>query len=67
VLAELDGARLEFEGRTLSFPPHVQGDLEFVLRADGPFSAADLPGTLDDEGRLVLVRRLVREGLLRPR
>ena len=37
-------------------------------RADGlsPVDvAADLPGPLDDDGRLVLVRRLVREGFLR--
>ena len=36
-----------------------------MLRVDGPFTAADLPGRLDEESRLVLVRRLVREGLLR--
>ena len=45
----------------------IAGELEFVVRADGPFSAAELPGNLDDDGRLVLVRRLVREGLLRVR
>jgi hypothetical protein len=26
----------------------------------------DLPGNLDDAGKLVLVRRLIREGLLQP-
>ena len=67
VLADLHGSELAFEGRTLTFPAHVAADLEFVLAAEGPFRAADLPGPLDDEGRLVLVRRLVREGLLRPR
>jgi hypothetical protein len=29
------------------------------------FTARDLPDTLDDEGKLTLVRRLVREGALR--
>ena len=36
-----------------------------MLPAEGASSAADLPGDLDDDGRLVLVRRLIREGFLR--
>jgi lysine-specific demethylase/histidyl-hydroxylase NO66 len=66
VLAELEGSSLRFEGTTLDFPEHVQEELEFVVAADAPFRAADIPGSLDEEGRLSLVRRLVREGLLRP-
>ena len=68
VIADLsvdDEARLSFEGRELAFPAFVAADLEFLLGIDEPFRASDLPGPLDDEGRLVLVRRLVREGLLR--
>jgi hypothetical protein len=57
-------AKLTFEGRTLEFPAHVGDALEFVLRTDEPFCPSDLPGTLDEEGRLALVARLVREGLL---
>ena len=30
------------------------------------FRVRDLPGNLDDAGKLVLVRRLIREGLLQP-
>jgi Cupin superfamily protein len=66
VLVELEGSSLRFEGTTLDFPEHVQEELEFVVAADAPFRAADIPGSLDEEGRLSLVRRLVREGLLRP-
>jgi hypothetical protein len=62
-----DEARLAFEGRELAFPAFVAADLEFLLEDGEPFCASDLPGPLDDEGRLVLVRRLVREGLLRIR
>ena len=36
-----------------------------AVEGEGPFTAADLPGSLDEAGRLVLVRRLVREGFLR--
>ncbi|MBA3384504.1 MAG: cupin-like domain-containing protein [Actinobacteria bacterium] len=68
VLADLavgnDRAELTFEGRTLEFPAHVGDVLEFVLRTDEPFRPSDLPGSLDDDGRLALVARLVREGLL---
>jgi hypothetical protein len=60
-------ATLSFEGRALSFPARIAAELRFLLIADGPFSASDLPGSLDEKGRLVLVRRLVHEGLLRVR
>jgi Cupin superfamily protein len=66
VLAQLDGAQLSFEGTTLEFPEHATAALEFVLSAEGPFRPADIAGSLDDDGRLALVRRLVLEGLLRP-
>ena len=36
-----------------------------MAESAGPFSAAELPGPLDEQARLVLVRRLVREGFLR--
>jgi len=68
VLADLavrgDHAELTFEGRTLEFPAHVGDVLEFVLQAEEPFRPSDLPGNLDEEGRLALIARLVREGLL---
>ncbi|HEY3051321.1 MAG TPA: cupin domain-containing protein [Gaiellaceae bacterium] len=71
VIADLDvderDARLSFDGRTLRFPARVAAEVEYLLRIDEPFTAAELPGRLDDESRLVLVRRLVREGLLRIR
>jgi len=69
VIADIDeedgAAALFFEGRTVHFPADVREEVAFCLEADEPFRAADLPGRLDEEGRLVLVRRLVREGFLR--
>jgi hypothetical protein len=68
VIADLDvtggDAALSYEGRTLRLPARIAPELEFMLDADAVFTAADLPGRLDDESRLVLVRRLVREGFL---
>jgi bifunctional lysine-specific demethylase and histidyl-hydroxylase NO66 len=65
VLFDVDGATLRFEGKTVTLPADVQEEIEFVARADAEFTPADIPGQLDDETRLVLVRRLVREGFLR--
>jgi bifunctional lysine-specific demethylase and histidyl-hydroxylase NO66 len=65
-LAELDGRLLlSFEGRELVFPGQARAAVEALAEAEEPLRPADLPGDLDDEGRLVVVRRLVREGFLR--
>ena len=69
VLAELredaSGVALSFAGKTIRFPAHVRAELEHACATDEPFRVDELPGQLDDDGRLVLVRRLVREGFLR--
>ena len=45
------------------FPLQVEDAVRFALA--GPrYSLADIPGGLDEAGRLVLVRRLIREGLV---
>ncbi len=58
------GAALLFDRKELLFPPKASAAVEALYRADGPLTAAELPGSLDEDGRLVLVRRLVREGFL---
>ena len=65
VIADLHGTTLVFEGRDLRFPERLAAELEFLVTTDAPFRGSDLPGSLDDAGRLVLLRRLVREGFLR--
>jgi ribosomal protein L16 Arg81 hydroxylase len=65
VIADLDGTTLLFEGKTLRLPARLAPELEFLVTVERPFHASELPGDLDDEGRLVLVKRLVREGFLR--
>jgi bifunctional lysine-specific demethylase and histidyl-hydroxylase MINA len=59
-----DGVLLAFRRRLLRMPAHVAPDLAFLAAAAAPFRARDLPGDLDDEGRLVLVQRLFWEGFL---
>ncbi|ANW22511.1 cupin (plasmid) [Streptomyces clavuligerus] len=55
---------LEFHGKVLRLPARIAQELRFVLDADAPFAARDIPGELGIEGKLVLVRRLMQEGLL---
>ncbi|MBF9035175.1 hypothetical protein HKCCE2091_13095 [Rhodobacterales bacterium HKCCE2091] len=56
--------RLICQGAELTFPDHAEPALRAALAADGT-AVRDLPGDLDDDGKLVLARRLIREGLLR--
>jgi hypothetical protein len=65
VIADLHGTTLVFEGRDLRFPERLAAELEFLVTIDAPFRGSELPGSLDEAGRLVLLRRLVREGFLR--
>jgi hypothetical protein len=69
VIADLeeddDGIGLVFEGREVRFPGHARDEVVACFQAEEPFRPSELSGDLDDAGRLVLVRRLVREGFLR--
>jgi hypothetical protein len=65
VIADLHGTTLVFEGKRLRFPERLAPELVFLVAADRRFRVADMPGDLDEAGKLVLVRRLVREGFLR--
>ncbi len=57
--------RLSFAGKSLTFPARAREEVEALTEAAEPVLPRELPGALDDAGRLVLVRRLVREGFLR--
>jgi hypothetical protein len=56
---------LAYEGLSVRFPPQARAEVLAIASSTEPFTAAGLPGMLDEPGRLVLVRRLVREGFLR--
>ena len=64
-VADDGGVRIVFDGKAIALPPHARIDVVYAVTAMGTFRPADLPGELDEAGRLVLVRRLVREGFLR--
>jgi bifunctional lysine-specific demethylase and histidyl-hydroxylase NO66 len=69
VVADLDelpeGPALVFEGKEIHFPAHASSERRACFESEEPFRIGDLDGELDAEGRLVLARRLVREGFLR--
>ncbi|MGH9342683.1 MAG: cupin domain-containing protein [Terriglobia bacterium] len=50
-------------GRRITFPPYAHEAVRFAL-ATSRFRVRDLPGGLDDAGKLTLIRRLIREGLV---
>jgi hypothetical protein len=62
---EGDTVALVFHGKRLLLPSRLAEEVAFLAEVDEPFTASDLPGRLDAAGRLVLLRRLVREGFLR--
>ncbi len=61
--AEGERVRLTFQGKAVELPGYAAASVAFCTRTE-PFRAADLPDELDTPGKLVLVRRLLREGLL---
>jgi ribosomal protein L16 Arg81 hydroxylase len=71
VIADLeetdDAVTLLFEGKAIGFPAQAGPELRACFESEDPFRPAELPGDLDADGRLVLVRRLVRDGFLRVR
>ncbi|HJV03657.1 MAG TPA: cupin, partial [Actinomycetota bacterium] len=64
VSVEGDQARVLLGTRVLRMPSFAEPALRFVVQSDGSFGVDDLPEGLDRESRLVLLRRLVREGAL---
>ncbi len=58
-----DSVSLSCYGREITFPPQTAGAVRFALN-NTKFVVRDLPGGLDNAGKLTLVRRLIREGLV---
>jgi hypothetical protein len=63
----LDRPVLVFEGKEIRFPAVASAEVRACFESEEPFRTSDFPGDLDADSRLVLVRRLVREGFLRIR
>ena len=60
---EEDTVAVSCQGAVISLPAFAREPLAHALSGQA-FTLADLPGDLDEAGRAVLVRRLLREGLV---
>jgi hypothetical protein len=58
-----DNLAIRFGSTTITLPLYTRDPVNFAL-SGRPFAVRDLPGQLDDAGKVVLVQRLIREGLL---
>jgi len=57
-----DALHVDCYGRRVSFPAQAAEAVRFALNKER-FAIGDLPGELDEEEKIVVVRRLVKEGL----
>ncbi len=55
--------QISCQGAEIILPAHTKPAVEVCLK-EPHFKVTDLPGDLDDAGKLVLVKRLVREGMM---
>jgi len=60
---EPESTSVDCYGRKITFPIHARDAVRFAL-SHSEFVVRELPGDLDDAGKLALVRRLIREGLV---
>ncbi|HYN88955.1 MAG TPA: cupin domain-containing protein [Ardenticatenaceae bacterium] len=58
-----DSVRLSYPGKQIKMPRRVEVALRFIVEAD-EFEVHAIPGGLSDQSKLVLVRRLIKEGFL---
>lgn len=63
--ADEEKVRLRFHGKELTFPTFVGPAVRFAVE-QAEFRIGALPGGLDNRSKVVLVRRLAREGFLWP-
>jgi hypothetical protein len=60
-----ESVTLSFQGKRITFPAHALEAVQFVA-AHEQFRIGEIPDVLDEAGKLVLVKRLIREGFLTP-
>ncbi|MFE3992097.1 cupin domain-containing protein [Streptomyces goshikiensis] len=57
--------QLHFHNKLIELPVHVADEVQFMAEGTEPsFTARTLPGLLDEPGRQLLVKTMVREGFL---
>jgi hypothetical protein len=64
IIKSTDEVILKIATKEISFPNFTFRTIEFILNRNDLFTINDLPDDLDDEGKMVLLRRLVKEGVI---
>jgi hypothetical protein len=59
------GLEVRLPERTLKMSRRIADEVRWITSTEDAFRASDIPGSLSDTNRVALLRRLVREGLLR--
>jgi ribosomal protein L16 Arg81 hydroxylase len=65
IIRQGSSVSIQFPGNTVKGQSHIEQALRFIADTGGTFTIRSIPDTLTDDGKVVLVRRLVRGGLLR--
>jgi hypothetical protein len=65
VIENGESCTIEFQGMQLKVPAKTAAALRFVSQQEGVFKGRNVPGPLRESETLVMLRRLVKEGLLR--
>lgn len=62
-----DGGKstIQFGDRNMKGPTGLRAAFEWIRDSTQPFAIADLPGPISESSKVVLARRLVKDGLLR--
>lgn len=58
-----DSVQISFHGKTIRLPAGAMAAVEYMATGDS-FTAGDIPGLADEASRLVIAKRLLREGFL---
>lgn len=53
-----------FNDKEITFPIGIKKELDFIIRETEEFTAKDVPGVLDEDSRILLIKLLIQEGLL---
>ncbi len=59
-----DEVILRIGAREITFPPFTFDTIEFVIHSTSPFTIKDLQDDIDDDGKMVLLKRLLKEGVI---
>ncbi|MFT4681081.1 MAG: ribosomal protein L16 Arg81 hydroxylase [Flavobacteriales bacterium] len=59
-----DSVVIHVYGEEIKFPNYIEPLVEFVKHNESPFSTSDLPNACDANGKLVFIKRLIKEGVL---